>query len=157
KPYPACHYIHAPIDAASAAVNGRRFAPDDIREIVMRVPEPGVSLVLEPAADKARPRTPYDAKFSLPYSVAAMLVRGKVALGGYSEPAIRDERVLALAARVRYEVTAFATFPKAFPGGARIVLRDGSVLEAELAFQRGGAENPMSDDDVCEKFRANAG
>jgi len=156
KPYPACHFIHAPIDAAAAAVRGKRFAVEDLREIVVRVPEPGVSLVLEPAAAKARPRTAYDAKFSLPYSVAAMLVRGAVDIGSYSEQAIADERVLAVASRVRYEVVPFATFPKAFPGGARITLADGTVLEAELPHQRGGPENPMSAEEVRAKFRANA-
>jgi 2-methylcitrate dehydratase PrpD len=157
KPYPACHFIHAPIDAASKAVRGRRFAPEEIREIVVRVPEPAVSLVLEPAASKARPRTPYDAKFSLPYSVAAMLVHGAVDIGSYSARSIAEERVLTLAARVRYEVVPFATFPQAFPGGASVTLADGTTLEADLPHQRGGAENPMSEEEVVAKFRANAG
>lgn len=156
KPYPACHYIHAPLDAAAQAVGARRIDAEEIAEIVVRVPEPAVSLVLEPAADKARPRTPYDAKFSLPYSIAAMLVRGSVGLDAYDEEAIADGRVLSLARRVRYEVVPFATFPKAFPGGARIALRDGRVLEAELLYQRGGPENPMSAEEVRAKFQANA-
>jgi 2-methylcitrate dehydratase PrpD len=157
KPYPACHFIHAPIDAAAKAVRGRRLAPEEIREIVVRVPEPGVSLVLEPAAAKARPRTPYDAKFSLPYSVAAMLIRGEVDIASYSERSIADERVLAVAERVRYEIVPFATFPRSFPGGARITLADGTALEADLPHQRGDPENPMTTEEVVAKFRANAG
>ena len=156
KPYPACHYLHAPIDAALRAAAGRRFAAEDVAEIVVRVPEAAVSLVLEPAAAKGRPRTPYDAKFSLPYSVAAMLVHGAVDLDSYRDEAIADERVLALAKKVRYEVVSFPTFPRAFPGAARIVLARGGVLEAELLHQRGGPENPMSDDEVRAKFRKNA-
>jgi 2-methylcitrate dehydratase PrpD len=156
KPYPACHFIHAPVDAATRALAGRQVAPEEIAEIVVRVPEPAVSLVLEPRGDKARPRTPYDAKFSLAYSVASMLVRGRLDIASYRDEAITDERVLSLGSRVRYEVVPFATFPRAFPGGARIVLRDGRVLEAELPHQRGAPENPMSAAEVCEKFRDNA-
>ncbi|MET0152793.1 MAG: MmgE/PrpD family protein [Candidatus Binatia bacterium] len=156
KPYPACHYVHAPIDAAARAMAGRTVDPDDIAEIVVRVPEPAVSLVLEPAAAKARPRTPYDAKFSLPYGVAAMLLHGRVDLGSYSPEAIAEERVLALARKVRYEVASFATFPQAFPGAARVIQGNGEALEAEVLHQRGGPENPMSEADVCDKFRRNA-
>jgi 2-methylcitrate dehydratase PrpD len=156
KPYPACHYVHAPIDAAARAVAGRPIDPDDIAEIVVRVPEPAVSLVLEPAAAKARPRTPYDAKFSLPYGVAAMLLHGRVDLASFRPEAIVEERVLALARKVRYEVASFATFPQAFPGAARVVLRGGEAFEAEVPHQRGGPENPMSETEVCDKFRSNA-
>ena len=156
KPYPACHYVHAPIDAAARAVKGRAIDPNDVAEIVVRVPEPAVSLVLEPAPAKARPRTPYDAKFSLPYGVAAMLLHGRVDLASYSAEAIADERVLALARKVRYEVASFPTFPEAFPGAARVVWNDGSAVEGELAHQRGGPENPLTDAEVCDKFRRNA-
>jgi 2-methylcitrate dehydratase PrpD len=156
KPYPACQYIHAPIDAAARAVGSHGVSADQIADVVVRVPEPAVALVLEPAAAKAHPRTPYDAKFSLPFSVAAMLVHGAVDLDSYREEAMGDERVLELARKVRYEVVPFATFPKAFPGGARIVLRDGRALEAEIPNQRGGPENPMSAEEVLVKFRKNA-
>ena len=156
KPYPACHYVHAPVDAAVTALAGQHVDVDRIVEIVMRVPEPAVSLVLEPAPDKAQPRTPYDAKFSLPYSVAARLVRGSLDLNAFDERAIADPRVLSLARRVRYEITPFATFPRAFPGGARIRLVDGRVFEADLPYQRGGPENPMPAAEICAKFRANA-
>jgi 2-methylcitrate dehydratase PrpD len=156
KPYPACHYVHAPIDAAARAVGPRGVSTAEILEVVVRVPQAAVSLVLEPAAAKARPRTPYDAKFSLPFSVATMLVHGNVDLGSYRQEAIGDERVLELAGKVRYEAVEFPTFPKALPGGTRIVLRDGRVLEAEIPNQRGGPENPMSAAEISVKFRKNA-
>ena len=156
KPYPACHYVHAPIDAAARAVAGRGVDPADIAEIVVRVPEPAVSVVLEPAAAKARPRTPYDAKFSLPYGVAAMLLHGRVDLASYRPEAIDDERVLSLARKVRYEVASFPTFPRAFPGAARVVLKNGDAFEDELCHQRGGPENPLTEGEVCDKFRRNA-
>jgi len=154
KPYPACHYIHAPLDALLEATRGVR--PERIADIELRVPEAAVSLVLEPAAAKARPRTAYEAKFSLPFSVGAMLVHGRLDLESYRDEVIADERVLAVANKVRYEVVDFPTFPKAFPGAARVRLDDGQVLEAELAHQRGGPENPLRDADVLAKFRANA-
>ena len=122
----------------------------------MRVPEPAVSLVLEPAAAKARRRTPYDVKFSLPYGVAAMLLHGRVDLASYRPEAIAEERVLSLARKVRYEVASFPTFPQAFPGAARVVLKNGDAFEDELLHQRGSPENPLTEAEICDKFRRNA-
>ena len=156
KPYPACHYMHASLDATAQALADTPVAVDQIEEIVALTTEAGVSLVLEPLAAKHRPRSEYEAKFSLPYSVAALLLRGKVDVSTYTDEAIADREVLELASKVSYEVKEYETFPRALPGGVRIRTRDGQVLEAELPYQRGGPENPMSADEVRDKYRTNA-
>lgn len=156
KPYPACHYIHAALDATIQATTETPIAVDEIDEIVALTTQAGVSLVLEPLEAKHRPRSEYDAKFSLPYSIAAQLVRGRVDVSTYVGDAISDEAVLEVARRVRYQVKDYPTFPQALPGGVRIHLKDGRVLEADLDWQRGGPENPMSPDEVREKYRRNA-
>jgi 2-methylcitrate dehydratase PrpD len=157
KPYPACHYVHAPLDATAQLVADTAVSVDEIEEIVALSTEAGVSLVLEPLADKHRPRTLYEAKFSLPYSIASLLLRGHVGVATYTDEAITDADVLELAAKVRYEVKDYDTFPRALPGGVRIRTRDGRTLEAELPYQRGGPDNPMTPEQVREKFRSNAG
>jgi 2-methylcitrate dehydratase PrpD len=154
KPYPACHYIHGSLGATAGLAD--RLEADEIDEIVVTVPEAAVALVLEPAAPKQAPRSEYEAKFSLQYSTAAMLVHGRVGVRSYSEDEIGDPRVLALAGKVRYEVKEYPSYPAAFPGGVRIRLRDGSVVEADAPYQLGGPENPMSADQVRAKFRENA-
>jgi 2-methylcitrate dehydratase PrpD len=110
--------------------------------------------VLEPVVAKRDPRTEYDAKFSLQYSIAAMIVHGHVGVETYSS--IGDPAVLELAARVEHVRRPFPTYPQSFPGWVRIETRAGEVLEGELAHQRGGPENPMGADEVAAKFRANA-
>ncbi len=156
KPYPACHYVHASVDAARQLLDEAAIATGDIEEIVALTTEAGVPMVLEPLASKHAPRSEYEAKFSLPYSVASMLLRGVVDVSTYTDDAIRDASVIELASRVRYEVKDYETFPEAFPGGVRIVMSDGTIRERELAYQRGGPGNPMSDEDVVAKFRTNA-
>jgi len=156
KPYPACHFVHAVLDAARQATGGRRFEPDEVELVIVSIPEQGVPLVLEPREEKVAPRTEYDAKFSLQYSVAAMIVNGRVGLDTYAAEAIADPRVLDLARRVEYEVREFPTFGSAFPGGVRILTRGGEGHEAELPYQRGGEENPMTAQEVRRKFEENA-
>jgi len=113
--------------------------------------------VCAPAADKVHPRTPYDAKFSLPYCLATRLVTGTLDVASFTAEAIGNAEVAQLTPRISYELRQYNPTPDAFGGGVRIETVDGRVLEHELRFQRGGAENPMSTDDVLAKFRTNAG
>jgi 2-methylcitrate dehydratase PrpD len=156
KPYPACHYIHASLDALRELVEAEPIRPEDVEEIVALTTEAGVPLVLEPLSAKHRPRSEYEAKFSLPYSLASLLVRGGVDVATYTANAIAEPGVLELASRARYEVREYETFPKAFPGGVRVRLRDGTIRETELPYQRGGPDNPMTPDEIAEKFVTNA-
>jgi len=154
KPYPACHFIHGSL-GATATLAGRVRA-DEIEDVLVWIPAAGVPLVLEPAASKLAPRGEYEAKFSLQYSTAAMLVHGQVGLQSYVDEAIADPGVLALAAKVRYETREYPSYPAAFPGGVRVTTTDGRTFEADLPHQRGAPENPMTADEVLAKFRQNA-
>jgi 2-methylcitrate dehydratase PrpD len=155
KPYPACHFMHGSLGATASLLAD--LSPDEIEDVVVTVPEAGVSLVLEPADAKIAPRTEYEGKFSLQYSTAAMLVHGRVGLQTYTEKALADPATLELAKRVRYETKDYPTYPAAFPGGVSVHTRDGRTLEADFPHQQGGPENPMSPDEVRVKFRENAG
>jgi 2-methylcitrate dehydratase PrpD len=154
KAYPACHFSHGSLGATATLIDG--IDPREIDDILVTVPEAGVSLVLEPAATKVAPRTGYEGKFSLQYSTAAMLVHGRVGLSTYTPEALADAGVLELARKVRYETKEYASYPAAFPGGVRIRLRDGRTVEADCPYQLGAPENPMSETQVREKFRENA-
>ena len=154
KPYPACHYIHGSLGATQSLLG--QLAVDDIADILVTLPQAGVALVTEPQDMKRAPRTDYEAKFSLHYSTAAMLVHGHVGVKTYTDAAIADPKVLAVAAKVRYEVKEYATYPGSFPGGVVITLKNGRQLDAELDYQQGGPENPLTVTEVLEKWRGNA-
>jgi len=156
KPYPACHCTHTCLDALADLVAESGLAAGDVAEIVCRVPgRLAVELVLEPAERKLRPATAYDAKFSLPYCLASLLVRGSLGVASFTSSAIQDAEVLRLAELVHYEV---APFPGGndLSGGVLVRTGDGTRLERAVLHPRGGIDNPMSPGDVVEKFGANA-
>jgi len=157
KPYPACHYTHAAVDALAEVLAANPLRADEVTSIVGFTTETGVALVSEPVADKVHPRTAYDAKFSLPYCLATRLVTGRLDVGSFTEDAIADPEVAALTPRIGYELRQYSAKPDSFGGGVRVETVDGRVLEHEFRYQRGGAENPLSTDDVLTKFRTNAG
>jgi 2-methylcitrate dehydratase PrpD len=156
KPFPVCHFMHGSLGAASEGAAGRTFAPEEIDDVLVTVPEAGVSLVLEPSAEKVTPRSEYEGKFSLQYSIASLLVRGHVAVSDFTDEAIADPAVLAVARKVRYETRHYPSYPQAFPGGAVVRLADGTSFEADYPHQKGGPENPLTAAEVREKFRDNA-
>jgi 2-methylcitrate dehydratase PrpD len=153
KPYPACHWIHAAVDAAVAASDGA--APGDIERIMVRIPDVGVPIVLEPEDQKAAPLTPYDAKFSLPWCVAARLVHGRLDVRSFTDEAIADRAVLALAERVQHAPWAGAVVSP-FAGEAEVATRDGRARSVRYEAPRGAPGNPMTGEAVAEKFMVNA-
>ena len=111
----------------------------------------------EPIADKQKPVSSYGAKFSLPYSIAVMIVRGRAGLDEFSEAAIRDSAVLELASRVRYELDPTIDYPRHFSGHVKVFMKDGTVFEENQPHPRGGLEDPLPPAEIEQKFRANAG
>ncbi|MHB8489379.1 MAG: MmgE/PrpD family protein [Candidatus Dormibacteria bacterium] len=156
KPFPACHFVHACLEALAEVMVDPDFDANDLGEIVTLVPADAVPLVLEPVSAKLAPRTGYDAKFSLQYALGAMLVDGRVDVATYAEDRITDPRILGIARHVTYRVVDFPTYPAAFPGGVIVTTKSGRRFEVEVPYQRGDEHNPMSEADVREKFRANA-
>ena len=157
KPYPVCHFSHASIDAVRSLIEEKDLRVDDVAAVVATVPADAVAFVLEPAASKVKPRTPYEAKFSLQFAIAALLVDGAVGVDTFTDRRIADPALLEVAKKVTYEVRPYTTYPAAFPGGARITTASGEVYKADLLHQRGSSGNPMRGEDISEKFRANAG
>ncbi|HSS33110.1 MAG TPA: MmgE/PrpD family protein [Solirubrobacterales bacterium] len=152
KAYPSCHLGHAVLDA----VRESGLGPDGVEEIVAEVAgDLAIGLVLEPADRKLRPATPYEAKFSLPYCIGALLVRGELGLDSFTGEAIGDERVLDLAARVSYEVVDFGAGGGDISGGVR-ARAGGRKYAARVLRPRGTPANPLSESEVRAKFLRNA-
>ena len=101
-------------------------APEQIAEVVCRTAEGPVPRLWEPLGDKQKPSSSYGAKFSLPYSLAVMLIRGRAGLDEFTDAAILDPEVLRLAAKVRYELDPTIDYPRHFSGHVKVVLDDGS-------------------------------
>lgn len=159
KPLPACHFTHAVADAAMALHREHHFSAeslDSIRRVVARVPRGTVEIVCEPVDAKRKPVTAYDAQFSVPYIVATALLKGRFTLDELEPAALADPAVLALAARVDYEIDPDTTFPRHYTGEVVVERSDGSRVAHREAINRGCADRPVSNDDIVAKFYANA-
>ena len=91
-----------------------------------------------------------------PYCIADGFVRGNVGLDDFTDAAVRTRRCVALAAKVRYVIDPDNPYPNNFTGHIRATLRGGSVVEERQPHMRGGAHEPLSREDIEDKFLLNA-
>ena len=155
KPYP-CGTMAQPYIDCARRIAARGIRPEDVEAILCEVAEGTVHRLWEPLADKQRPRNGYAAKFAVPYLLATGFVHGGVGLGAFTESAIRDARVLALAAKVKFVIDPDNPYPNNYTGHVKATLNDGSVVEERQPYLRGGAREPLTRQDVTDKFMLNA-
>jgi 2-methylcitrate dehydratase PrpD len=155
KPYPCGTMTHPYIDCARRLA-AKGIKADDIKEMVCEVGEGTVHRLWEPLAAKQTPANGYAGKFSSPYCIAAGFVRGNVGLGDFSDAATSDPVVVALARKVRYQIDPNNPYPRNFTGHIRATLNDGRVIEERQPHMRGGAHEPLTRQDIEDKFALNA-
>ncbi|MHA1569595.1 MAG: MmgE/PrpD family protein, partial [Alphaproteobacteria bacterium] len=154
KPYPTCHLTHAAIDAALALRD--QIDIGQIESIEARVPHQAFGTVCEPEANKKRPTSAYDAKFSLHYLVAAALVTGRITLDELEPEFFTDPDILALTGKVSFKDYPDSPFPKAYSGAVIIRLKDGREVSHFEPVNRGAANRPIPNGEIVAKFRDNA-
>ncbi|MEU6137394.1 MmgE/PrpD family protein [Nocardioides sp. NPDC047086] len=157
KPYPSCQLMHVSLDALAALlgeVGGVEVGT--VARIEVHVHPDSIPIVCE-QRDGGRPRSTYDAKFDLAWSVAALLIDGAVTVDTYTDASIARPEVAALAQRVEV-VERSAPVPAADAGGdVRVVLSDGTTHRGTVASSRGTAATPLSDDELVRKLVRNTG
>lgn len=153
KAWPACRGTHAFIQAALELSAEAAIDPQAIRTI--RATGGEIQRMLaEPEAQKAHPATAIDAKFSIPFTVATALVRGRVDLAAFQPDALRDRAVLRLADRCRYVCAPISqdSLVDSTGGLLELELADGRRLSRRIDHPRGHPSDPVAVDDLRAKF-----
>ncbi|HEY8067398.1 MAG TPA: MmgE/PrpD family protein [Burkholderiales bacterium] len=155
KPY-ATGTMNQPYIDCALRLAKRGFRAEDVAEVLCETAEGYVHRLWEPLAGKQRPANDYAAKFSTPFNIAVAFVTGGAGFEAFSELTVRDERILGLAARVRYKVDPENPYPKRYTGHVKMTLKDGRVFEERQPHIRGGVHEPLPRAEIEGKFRGNA-
>ncbi len=156
KPYPTCHFTHAVADSALALRETHGIEANNIARIRALIPEDTVPVIAEPVANKKRPVSDYDAKFSTQFIAAACFERGKFGLAELEEEALNDPAILALADKVEFEIDPNSEFPRFFSGGMVVTTKDGGEFIHHERVNRGAGERALTEDEIVSKFTDNA-
>jgi 2-methylcitrate dehydratase PrpD len=147
KFHACCYFNHPALDAVHRLLRGTGIAPAEIANVTI-TSIPFVTRMAESA-----PPNMLSAKFSIPYAVAAAIVRGETFVDAFMDDARNDALIQALAQRVTVrgdesmslrsgDVTARVT----------ITLADGRTLGGETRVAHGDAVDPPDRTERLEKF-----
>jgi 2-methylcitrate dehydratase PrpD len=157
KLHSCCGHTHTAIDVALDLISNSQLRPNaEIAAIEIETYAPGFEIVKE-----MNPRTPYQAKFSLAYCVAAALSEGRVGLEQFppkrfDPEGVLDPKIAALLKRTGITVALDLTakYPAAWPTRVTIKMADGSTLHGHADYPRGNPENPVSTEVLENKLIA---
>jgi 2-methylcitrate dehydratase PrpD len=152
KAYPVCRWAQPAIEAALALQREHGFTAENVDTIAIESFREAVAL----GSQCASPRTTEEAQYSLAFPVAAALVFGRVGADEVDARGLEDPRVNRLvAATIPVEDVEFSRrFPAERWARVRIALADGRTVVSQPAQARGGPDNPLSDDELGEKYRS---
>lgn len=156
RAYPCGHYIQPFIAAALGLREKQAIIIDDIVEIQCLVPEYWIPLICEPRSEKIAPATPWHARYSVQFCVAESLLTNTFNKHSLSQSNLADEQFLSLARKVTYAVDPLATDRSRWSGEVVVILKNGETLRHRVSDLIGTPHNPMSENQLIQKFLHNA-
>jgi 2-methylcitrate dehydratase len=143
-----------PIELALTVARERGLGPEEIEQIVVHSTSELVRYAGGPEA--ARPASREAADHSAPYVIAIALIEGDVLPAQYENRQWEDPRVIELMGKINVVgdpvMDERAERDGSMPAWVEIRAR-GDVYRADLEYPRGHPGNPMSTDEVEDKFR----
>ena len=154
KPHACCRYMQPPIDGVLKIVRENDLQPDQIQRVRLGLLRAGAPLIAEPIENKYRPQSIVDAQFSMPFGAAVAVLYRKAGLGEFHLSKINSEEVNRMMRQVECVVDPDLdkTFPKQWCATAEILTKDGKRYFIKIEYPKGDPENPLSWEEMVEKF-----
>ena len=150
KPYAACRYCHPSIEAALTIRKKYDItSSDQVRAIKIKTYYLAVN-----KHDHTEIAGCGSAKMSIPYSVAVTICRGKAGMPEYEIDCVTNKEILDLTRKIMVETDdeMSANFPEKQTAIVEVTTTAGKVYSEQVDYPKGEPENPMSIDEVKEKF-----
>jgi 2-methylcitrate dehydratase PrpD len=150
KPYPSGSLSHPGMTKMQELIRTHNIKPEEVQSVDVGANRSNVNALM-----RHHPANGLEAKFSMEYSMAVLLVHGKAGLSEYTDAAVNEPSVQEMIKRVNFHED-----PEADAAGfdkmttiIKIQMKDGRTIEGRADFGKGSPANPMSYEEVAEKFR----
>ncbi len=150
KPFPSGSLTHPGMTELLRLVRSNSIRASDVERV-----EVGTSRNMPNTLIHHRPTNGLQAKFSMEFCMAILLLDGKADLTKFTDAVVNRPDVQEMIGRVR-----FYADPEAEKAGydkmttiIKITLKDGRTIAGRADFGKGSPLNPMSYDEVAEKFQ----
>ncbi len=150
KPYPSGSLTHPAMDVMAGLIAQHGLRAQDVAQVRVGTNRQMLNTLIH-----HRPTTGLQAKFSMEYCMAVLLVLGKAGLGQFQDDVVGRPDLRDMVGRVD-----FYNNPEADAAGAdkmrsyvEVRLADGRVFTGQGDFATGSPQKPMSFDDAARKFQ----
>jgi 2-methylcitrate dehydratase PrpD len=154
KRYPSCSASHAAVDALLGITSEQNLSWKDVASITCEVTHlVKISLVYD------SPTTPDEARFSMPFCIAAALKEKQLLPSCFVRGFLEDPIIRELMKKVTMKAAPNPSGEQGFslegPEAARVTVetRDKGVFTKTVQHAKGGTQNPLSWDEIVHKFR----
>lgn len=149
KPYPSGSLTHPGMTAFAHLVEERDLQPADVERITV-----GTNRHMPNALIHHRPTTELQAKFSMEFCMAILLIERRAGLAQFTDAVVNRPDVQEMIRRVDFRVDEAAEGAgyNTMTTNITVALKSGENLTTSAAFGRGSPQNPMPDTELIEKF-----
>jgi 2-methylcitrate dehydratase PrpD len=150
KYHASCGHTHSAIDAVLQATGGKTLLLNDVEKVDLWIYQAAIDLL-----GNIDPKTPYLAKFNLPFCVATALRYGRVQPGDFTPARLEDKDLKELMKKIKVggDPNLTGTYPRKWPARVTITLKDGRRLDGANEYPKGDPENPLSERELIAKFK----
>jgi 2-methylcitrate dehydratase PrpD len=157
KKYPSCYHTHRALDGVFQLLGEHRLSDKDIVEVDVGTSERAMRVLAF-----SEPETPYQAKYSMPYCIAAAVVDGQVTLKTFTSDKMQDRGILEARKKVHLSFPDLPIWPGLADVGPDIEFvgnpvtirtTDGRSYNARVDIPRGDPALPLTDDELLSKYR----
>ena len=150
KPYPCARQLHAGVEALLTLLRQHSISAQAIEAIELAVPTANVSMVNRPSMTASHAATVGSGQ----YVMAVTALRGKIDLVSFEKEFLHSVEVRQLMNQVKVTGSTDLDrhYPKYWSGRVTVTLAGGRSLTHEVIIPKGESGNPMSRDEVEEKF-----
>jgi 2-methylcitrate dehydratase PrpD len=157
KKYPSCYHTHRALDGLLQLLGEHRLNDKNIAEVDVGTSERAMRVLAFSA-----PTTPYQAKYSMPYCIAAAVVDRQVTLETFTSRKFEDPNIIETRKKVHLSFPEIPIWPgladvgpdTEFVGNpVTIRTTDGRSYSARVDIPRGDPALPLTDDELLTKYR----
>jgi 2-methylcitrate dehydratase PrpD len=149
KPFPSGSLTHPGMTAMLGLIREQHITADQVDHVKV-----GTNRNSPNALIHHRPKDNLQAKFSMEFCMAALLLYGKAGLSEFTDEVVNRPEVQEMIRRVEFGVdpVAEAAGYNKMTTIINVTLRDGRTISGRADVAKGNPANPMSFGEVAEKF-----
>ncbi len=154
KAFPTEALTHTHITAALKVVSQNNITSDQIDSVKVTSIARACDILFDP--QKYHPESRETADHSLPYCIAAAIVNHKITTQSFSEEKLNDPKIWEVINKIKGEASIEfeKMFPEKQPSKVTIKLKDGREFSEYIEFPKGDPREPMTIEDIENKFNS---